>query len=59
MNVAVLDLGDDIVSIGDEAIVFGDPALGEPAAVDWAGSLGIGATESATVFGRLLPRSHR
>jgi alanine racemase len=59
MNVAVLELGDDIVSIGDEAVVFGDPALGEPAADDWAGSLGISAEESATVFGRSLPRSHR
>jgi alanine racemase len=56
MNVAVLDLGDDIVSIGDEAVVFGDPALGEPAADDWAASLGISAAEAATVFGRSLPR---
>jgi alanine racemase len=59
MNVAVLDLGDDIVSIGDEAVVFGDPALGEPAADDWAASLGISAAEAATVFGRSLPRSLR
>jgi alanine racemase len=59
MNVAVLDLGDDIVSIGEEALVFGDPERGEPAAVDWAESVGISAAESATVFGRSLPRSHR
>jgi alanine racemase len=59
MNVAVLELGDDIVSVGDEAIVFGNPAVGEPAAEEWAASVGISAEESATVFGRALPRSHR
>ena len=32
----VVDMGDDDASVGDRAILFGDPATGVPSAEDWA-----------------------
>jgi alanine racemase len=57
MNAAVLNLGEDTVSLGDEAVLFGFGD--EPPASDWAEPLGITDSEVVTVFGRLLARSHR
>ena len=59
MNALVLDLGQDSAEIGDEAVVFGDPSLGEPAVWDWAGSLGRPSAEIVSVFGSHLPRVYR
>jgi len=56
MNALVLDLGPDSAAIGDEAVVFGDPSVGEPAVWDWAGSLGRPTAEIVSVFGSHLPR---
>ncbi|MES2094760.1 MAG: alanine racemase C-terminal domain-containing protein [Actinomycetota bacterium] len=59
MNALVLDLGDDRVSLGEEAVVFGDERRGEPSATSWASMLGKSATEVAVVFGTHLPRTTR
>jgi alanine racemase len=56
MNVLVVDLGSDTASIGDEAVVFGDPSRGEPGVLSWAASLETSAAEVATAFGSHLPR---
>jgi alanine racemase len=53
MNALVLDLGDDTVSVGDEAVVFG----GERRAQRWAASIGRRADEVAIGFGQNLLRS--
>jgi alanine racemase len=57
MNAAVLNLGEDTVSLGDEAVLFGFGD--EPPASNWAEPLGITDSEVVTVFGRLLARSYR
>ncbi len=36
MDQFVVDVGDDEVRVGDEAVLFGDPASGVPSARDWA-----------------------
>ncbi len=59
MNALVLDLGDDRVSVGQEAVVFGDERRGEPSATSWAAALGKSAVEVAVVFGTHLPRTTR
>ncbi|MEO6943182.1 MAG: alanine racemase C-terminal domain-containing protein [Lacisediminihabitans sp.] len=56
MNAAVLNLGQDSVGLGDEAVLFG--AGGEPTASRWAHSVGITDVEVVTVFGRMLARSY-
>jgi len=40
MNALVIDVGDDPVEIGDEVVLFGDPALGRQSAADWADAMG-------------------
>ena len=40
MNALVIDVGDDPVEIGDEVVLFGDPALGRRSAADWAEAQG-------------------
>jgi len=36
MDQFVLDVGDATVALGADAVLFGDPARGEPSALDWA-----------------------
>lgn len=36
MDQFVVDVGDDPVALGDEVVLFGDPATGAPGAADWA-----------------------
>lgn len=36
MDQFVVELGDDPVALGDEVVLFGDPATGAPGAADWA-----------------------
>lgn len=59
MNSLMLELGRDVTAVGSTAVVFGDPLAGEPAAAQWAATLGIGASEVASVFGAHLPRYYR
>jgi len=56
MNALVLDLGSDSATIGDEAVVFGDPSVGEPGVWDWAASLDRPEAEIVSVFGSHLFR---
>ncbi|MEO7123661.1 MAG: alanine racemase C-terminal domain-containing protein [Lacisediminihabitans sp.] len=57
MNAAVLDLGEDQSSVGEEAVLFG--GAGEPSVRSWASAIGISEDEVVTVFGRSLARSYR
>lgn len=56
MNALVLELGEGTAEVGDEALVFGDPQLGEPSASDWADALTRSTAETVAVFGAHLPR---
>ncbi|WP_203433966.1 alanine racemase [Jiangella asiatica] len=56
MDQFVVDLRDDDVSAGDEVVLFGDPAAGEPSAQDWAEACGTISYEIVTRFAPRLPR---
>ncbi|RKR75475.1 alanine racemase [Frondihabitans australicus] len=58
MNALTVDLGADAdgVAIGDEAVLFGDPAAGHPSVDDWARATG---TINYEVVARLSPRLPR
>jgi alanine racemase len=56
MDQFVLDLGDDPVQAGDEVVLFGSAARGEPSAEDWARAAG---TIGYEIITRLGPRIHR
>ncbi|NBU31715.1 MAG: alanine racemase [Actinobacteria bacterium] len=56
MDQFVLDVGDLQVSIGDEALLFGDPRRGEPSVEDWAMATDTIGYEIVT---RLGPRVER
>jgi alanine racemase len=56
MDQFVVDVGDDPVAIGDEAVLFGDPTLGAPAATDWADAAGTINYEIVTRIGARVPR---
>jgi len=58
MNALVLELNEATAAVGDEAVVFGDPASGEPQVSEWAASIGRSPAEVTSVFGRHLPRSY-
>ena len=56
MDQFVLDVGDLPVSIGDEVVIFGDPAKGEPSVDDWATAT---TTINYEILTRLGPRINR
>lgn len=56
MDQFVVDLRDDDVSAGDEVVLFGDAAAGEPTAQDWADACGTISYEIVTRFAPRLPR---
>ena len=56
MDQFVVDVGDDDVSVGDRAILFGDPATGVPSADDWAAAAG---TINYEIVTRIGPRVTR
>lgn len=59
MDAHIIDLGTDTPAmIGDRAIAFGDPAQGEPAASEWAGSLGVTPAEITTRLSARVRRSY-
>ena len=59
MDQFVVDVGNAEVSVGDEVVVFGDPALGLPCATDWAAAAGTINYEIVTRIGARVPRRYR
>lgn len=59
MDQFVLDVGDDPVREGDEAILFGPGDEGEPTAEDWAQALDTIGYEIVSRVGRRVPRLYR
>lgn len=58
MDQLILDVGDHPVAVGDTAVLFGDPALGEPGARDWADAAGTIDYEIVTRIGPRVPRRY-
>ncbi|WP_203136271.1 alanine racemase [Microbacterium sp. JZ31] len=56
MDQFVVDVGDHPVSVGDEVVLFGDPASGAPAAEEWADAAGTINYQIVTGIGRRVPR---
>jgi alanine racemase len=54
MDQIVVDCGDDIVEEGDEVVLFGDGARGEPTATEWANT--VGTIDYEIVTGMYRPR---
>jgi alanine racemase len=52
MNALVVDLGRSGAGVGDAVVVLGDPALGEPTAIDWARWAGTIPQDVLTSIGR-------
>jgi alanine racemase len=57
MNALVIDVGDDPVEVGDEVVLFGDPALGHQGAEDWARAFDGITYEVVASLSARLPRS--
>lgn len=58
MDQFVLDLGDAVAAAGDEVVLFGDAAAGEPTAEDWAQACRTISYEIVTRFAPRLPRTY-
>ena len=58
MDQFVLDVGDQDVRAGDEALLFGPGRHGEPTAEDWAGAVGSIGYEIVTRIGARVPRRY-
>ncbi|PJE94713.1 alanine racemase [Streptomyces carminius] len=58
MDQFVVDLGGDAAEAGDEAVLFGPGAAGEPTAEDWARAVGTIPYEIVTRIGARVPRIH-
>jgi alanine racemase len=56
MDQFVVDVGDDVVNLGDRAVLFGDPGTGVPSADDWAVAAG---TINYEIVTRIGPRVTR
>jgi alanine racemase len=56
MDQFIVDVGDAPVSVGDEAVLFGDPALGAPAVEEWADAASTINYEIVTRIGPRVPR---
>lgn len=59
MDQLVVDVGDAEVSVGDRAILFGDPADGVPTATDWAEAADTIDYEIVTRIGGRIERTYR
>jgi alanine racemase len=57
MDQIVVDCGDDLVPVGEEVVLFGDGARGEPTATEWADTLG--TIDYEIVTGMYRPRVTR
>jgi len=58
MDQFVVDVGDDVVEVGDAAVLFGPGDGGEPTADDWADAVGTINYEIVTRIGARVPRSY-
>lgn len=58
MDQFVVDVGNAGVTVGDEVVVFGDPALGYPSATDWADAAGTINYEIVTRIGSRVQRRY-
>lgn len=56
MDQIVVDLGDTPVNIGDDVVLFGDPARGVPSAAQWAAACETNVYEIVTRMGGRLAR---
>ncbi|MGN6472594.1 MAG: alanine racemase [Mycobacteriales bacterium] len=56
MDQFVVDVGDDAVAEGDEIVLFGSGASGEPTAEDWAAAIGTINYEIVSRVGARVPR---
>lgn len=59
MDQFVVDVGDAPVAVGDEVVLFGDPAFGVPGADDWAAAADTITYEIVTRLGGRLRRTFR
>lgn len=59
MDQFVIDLGDETAEVGDEVVLFGDPATGVPSANDWADAALTVNYEIVTRIGHRVARSYR
>lgn len=57
MDQLVVDVGDAAVALGDRAVLWGDPAAGEPGVDEWADAAGTIAYELVTRLGRRVHRT--
>lgn len=58
MDQFLVDVGDDEVAVGDEVVLFGDPAAGAPSADDWGDAADTIGYEIVTRIGPRVPRTH-
>jgi alanine racemase len=58
MDQFIVDVGDAPVAVGDEVVVFGDPASGAPTADEWAEASGTIGYEIVTRIGPRVPRRY-
>jgi alanine racemase len=58
MDQLLVDLGDDVLSAGDEVVLFGDGRDGAPTAQDWAEACGTISYEIVTRIGGRFLRRH-
>ncbi|MCU1637023.1 MAG: alr [Cryobacterium sp.] len=56
MDQFVVNLGQSQAAVGDEVVLFGDPATGVPSASDWAEAAGTINYDIVTRIGRRVPR---
>jgi len=59
MDQFVVDVGDQDVHVGDEVVLFGDPATGAPSADDWAEAAQTINYEIVTRVGARVRRTYR
>jgi alanine racemase len=58
MDQFLVDVGDADVAVGDEVVLFGDPAAGAPSADDWGDAADTIAYEIVTRIGPRVPRTY-
>ncbi|GAA1786749.1 alanine racemase [Agromyces lapidis] len=58
MDQFIVDVGDDEVAVGDEVVLFGDPATGAPTADEWGAAAGTIGYEIVTRIGPRVPRRY-
>lgn len=58
MDQFVVDVGDAPVEVGDEVVIFGDPATGAPSAAEWGEHAGTIDYDIVTRIGQRVPRRY-